>query len=487
MIVDVFVNVPIKKLDKPFTYRVPSQFSHVNVGWRVLVPFGGRMVEGFVVGCRDDVSALNDLELKEIVDVLDEEAWFSPDMMSMAKWVSGYYLCTLAEAMRLFIPGKGGIRISYQYQAKSYENITLNEKEKAVYEYLAEHGAHSIAALKKVFHEWNTEAILLRLIKKDCIEKQFHTQKKMKEKWETVYELVRGEQSAPLRMTEKRRTVLSLLEERGRLRASELNTLGLSKDVLDRLAQTGFVAMRPERVSRDSFRDVTSNMNAICLNEDQLAAMARITEALSHDEYNPFLLYGITGSGKTEIYIESAKHARKQGKQVIVLVPEIALTSQIVSRFRTYFGDDVVVIHSKLSLAERGDALWRLRTGDAGIVIGARSALFSTIPKLGLIILDEEHDSSYKQDEAPHYHAKDTALAFGEITNSVVILGSATPSIESFYLAQEGVYEMLTLPKRKNGSVLPSIELVDMRKELRRGKKNVISQRLHGLLTDTLQ
>ena len=487
MIVDVFVNVPVKKLDKPFTYRVPSQFSHVNVGWRVLVPFGGRMVEGFVVGCRDDVSALNDLELKEIVDVLDEEAWFSPDMMSMAKWVSGYYLCTLAEAMRLFIPGKGGIRISYQYQAKSYENITLNEKEKAVYEYLAEHGAHSIAALKKVFHEWNTEAILLRLIKKDCIEKQFHTQKKMKEKWETVYELVRGEQSAPLRMTEKRRTVLSLLEERGRLRASELNTLGLSKDVLDRLAQTGFVAMRQERVSRDSFRDVTSNMNAICLNEDQLAAMARITEALSQDEYNPFLLYGITGSGKTEIYIESAKYARKQGKQVIVLVPEIALTSQIVSRFRTYFGDDVVVIHSKLSLAERGDALWRLRTGDAGIVIGARSALFSTIPKLGLIILDEEHDSSYKQDEAPHYHAKDTALAFGEITNSVVILGSATPSIESFYLAQEGVYEMLTLPKRKNGSVLPSIELVDMRKELRRGKKNVISQRLHGLLTDTLQ
>ncbi|MBQ5637014.1 MAG: primosomal protein N', partial [Selenomonadales bacterium] len=113
MIVDVFVNVPIKKLDKPFTYRVPSQFSHVNVGWRVLVPFGGRMVEGFVVGCRDDVSALNDLELKEIVDVLDEEAWFSPDMMAMAKWVSDYYLCTLAEAMRLFIPGKGGVRISY--------------------------------------------------------------------------------------------------------------------------------------------------------------------------------------------------------------------------------------------------------------------------------------------------------------------------------------------------------------------------------------
>ncbi len=487
MIVDVFVNVPVKKLDKPFTYRVPSQFSHVNVGWRVLVPFGGRMVEGFVVKCCDESTAVSDIELKPIVDVLDEEAWFSPDMMAMAKWVSDYYLCTLAEAMRLFIPGKGGVRISYQYQSKECEMVTLTEKEDAVYQNLNEHGAQSITALKKVFPEWNIESILLRLMKKDCVEKQFHTQKKMKEKWETVYNRITNEQVPLIRMTEKRRAVLSILEERKALRASELNTLGISKDVMDRLVQLGLVSIHRERISRDSFRDVASNMNAICLNEDQIVAMKRIEEALMQDAYKSFLLYGITGSGKTEIYIEAAKYAREKGKQVIVLVPEIALTSQIVSRFRTYFGDDVVVIHSKLSLAERGDALWRLRTGDAGIVIGARSALFSTIPNLGLIILDEEHDSSYKQDEAPHYHAKDTALAFGEITNSVVILGSATPSIESFYLAQEGIYELLSLPKRKNGSTLPSIELVDMRKELRRGKKNVISQRLHGLLTDTLQ
>lgn len=487
MIVDVFVNVPVKKLDKPFTYRVPSKFSHVNIGWRVLVPFGGRMVEGFVVECHDESTAARDIELKDIADVLDEEAWFSCDMMAMAKWVSEYYLCTLAEAMRLFIPGKGGVRISYQYQSKDCENITLTENEEAVYRCLNEHGTQSITALKKAFPEWNMESILSRLIKKDCIEKHFCTQKKMKEKWETVYELITNEQIPTIRMTEKRRAVLSTLKDRKALRASELNQFGISKDVLDRLVQLGLVSIHRERISRDSFRDVASNMNAICLNEDQILAMKRIEEALMQDAYKPFLLYGITGSGKTEIYIESAKHARERGKQVIVLVPEIALTSQIVSRFRTYFGNDVVVIHSKLSLAERGDALWRLRTGDAGIVIGARSALFSTMPDLGLIILDEEHDSSYKQDEAPHYHAKDTALAFGEITNSVVILGSATPSIESFYLAQEGVYELLSLPKRKNGSVLPSIELVDMRKELRRGKKNVISQRLHGLLTDTLQ
>lgn len=487
MIVDVFVNVPVKKLDKPFTYRVPSQFSHVDVGWRVLVPFGGRMVEGFVVERRDDSSLAGDIELKSIVDVLDEDAWFSSDMIAMAKWVSEYYLCTLAEAMRLFIPGKGGVRISYRYRVQACEISTLAEKEETVYRYLNEHGAQSITTLKKAFPEWNIESILSRLMKKNHVEKQFHTQKKMKEKWETVYELIANEQSSSIRITEKRRAVLSLLKERGQLRASELNTLGISKDVLDRLAQTGLVSMRQERISRDSFRDVTSKMSAIRLNEDQVSAMKKIEEALAQNIYKPFLLYGITGSGKTEIYIESAKRAREAEKQVIVLVPEIALTSQIVSRFRTYFADDVVVIHSKLSLAERGDALWRLRTGDAGIVIGARSALFSTIPDVGLIILDEEHDSSYKQDEAPHYHAKDTALAFGEITNSVVILGSATPSIESFYLAQKGVYELLSLAKRKNGSALPSIELVDMRKELRRGKKNVISQRLYGLLTDTLQ
>ena len=378
-IVDVFVNVPVKKLDKPFTYRVPSQFSYVDIGWRVLVPFGGRMVEGFVMECRDDSAVASEIELKYIVDILDEEAWFSSDMIAMAKWVSEYYLCTLSGAMRLFIPGKGGIRISYQYQAQECMAVRLTEKEKVVYQYLREHGAQSKTMLEKVFPEWNTEAILLRLIKKDCVEKQFHTQKKMKEKWETVYELIVNEQSTPIRMTAKRREVLALLEEHGQLRASELNTFGITKDVLDRLVQIGSVSMRQERVSRDSFRDVTSKMGAICLNEDQIVAMKKIEEALIQNAYKPFLLYGITGSGKTEIYIESAKRARERGKQVIVLVPEIALTSQIVSRFRTYFADDVVVIHSKLSLAERGDALWRLRTGDAGIVIGGRSALFSTI------------------------------------------------------------------------------------------------------------
>lgn len=487
MVADVFVNVPVKKLDKPFTYLVPLQFSHIKAGWRVIVPFGGRMVEGFVAGLRDDTDAIGSIKLKPIADVLDEEAWFSPSMLAMAKWVSDYYLCTLAEAMRLFIPGKGGVRIACVYRACEIgDQVTLSEKEEKVYRSLTEDGAQRAQALQKTFPDWNIETILSLLLKKGCVEKQFFTQKKMKEKWETVYELAADHMCMAARMTEKRRIALKMLEERKQMRASELSTLGISKDILDRLAQAGLVTARKVRVSRNSFCGVTSGMDAIRLNEDQLAAMRRIEEAIHQDAYKPFLLYGVTGSGKTEIYIEAAKRVREAGRQVIVLVPEIALTSQIVSRFRRYFADDVVVIHSKLSLAERGDALWRLRTGDAGIVIGARSALFSAAADVGLIILDEEHDSSYKQDEAPHYHAKDAALAFGQITNSIVILGSATPSIESFYLAQEGHYELLTLPKRKNNNVLPTVELVDMRKELRRGKKNVISQSLHRLLTDTL-
>ncbi|MBO5245227.1 MAG: primosomal protein N', partial [Selenomonadales bacterium] len=487
MVADVFVNVPVKKLDKPFTYLVPSQFSHLKAGWRVLVPFGGRMTEGFVMAVRDDAETAGDITLKEIAEVLDEEAWFTPDMMKMARWISEYYLCTLAEAMRLFIPGKGGVRISYAYHAcETVDDITLSEKEDLVYRQLAKNGAQSFKMIRQAFPEWNIELILMKLLKKCCIEKRFSTQRKMKEKWETVYELVAEDRSEAVRMTEKRRAVLAVLDERKMLYASELDKLGLSKDVLDRLVKNGIVIARKVRVSRNSFGGVASKMGEICLNQDQLCAMHRIEEAIKQKEYKPFLLYGITGSGKTEIYIESAKRVRERGQQVIVLVPEIALTSQIVARFRTYFQDDVVVIHSKLSLAERGDALWRLRTGDAGIVIGARSALFAAVGDVGLIIVDEEHDSSYKQDEAPHYHAKDTALAFAKICKSVVILGSATPSIESFYSAQEGHYELLRLPKRKNNSLLPEIELVDMRKELRRGKKNVISQSLHRLLTNTL-
>lgn len=487
VVADVFVNVPVKKLDKPFTYIVPSQFAYVEAGWRVLVPFGGRMIEGFVMAVRDDAETADDITLKPIAEVLDEEAWFTSDMMAMARWISDYYMCTLAEAMRLFIPGKGGVRISHMYQACELDSHeTLSDKEDAVCRYLMRNSAQPLKMIQQAFPEWNIEAILAKLLKKCCIENRFSAQRKMKEKWETVYESAAEKTHESVRMTEKRRAVLAVLDERNALYASELDKLGLSKDVLDRLVKSGIVTARKVRVSRNSFSGVASKMGEICLNQDQLCAMRRIEEAIGENAYKTFLLYGVTGSGKTEIYIESAKRVREAGRQVIVLVPEIALTSQIVARFRTYFEDDVVVIHSKLSLAERGDALWRLRTGDAGIVIGARSALFAAVGDVGLIVVDEEHDSSYKQDEAPHYHAKDTAIAFGKITDSIVILGSATPSIESFCMAQEERYELLSLPKRKNNSTLPEIELVDMRKELRRGKKNVISQSLHRLLSDTL-
>lgn len=487
MVADIFVNVPVKKLDKPFTYCVPSQFDYVREGWRVLVPFGGRTVEGFVIAVRDIAEYESKFALKPIVDILDEEPWFSPSMMQMAKKISEYYLCTMAEAMRLFIPGKGGVRITCVYRANEKKDaLPLSIREMEVYRYLFDNGEMSVKMLCTRFADYPIDAILHQLQKKSYIEKIFRAQKKSKEKWQSVYSLAKQQEPISLRMTEKRRQALFLLKERGALRSNELEKLALSKEVLSGLVKAGLVTVAQERVSRSSFTGVRSELGTISLNEDQMHAMKRIEDALIRQEYRPFLLYGVTGSGKTEIYIESARRTRKMGKQVIVLVPEIALTSQIVARFRTYFDEDVVVIHSKLSLAERGDALWRLRTGDAGIVIGARSALFTTCANVGLIVLDEEHDASYKQDEAPHYHAHEVALMFGKIARCPVIMGSATPSVESFYHAQHGEYELLRLPKRKNDSQLPIVELVDMRKELRRGKKNVISQRLYQLLSDTL-
>lgn len=487
MVADIFVNVPVKRLDKPFTYRVPSQFAYLQEGWRVLVPFGGRTVEGFVIAIREEDTSTGEFELKPIADVLDEEPWFSPVMIRVAKWLSTYYLCTMAEAMRLFIPGKGGVRISAVYRACERETeAPLTEREEAVYRYLQTCGEQSRKALAGQFPDYPIDPILLQLIKKNGIEKCFHARKKSKEKWQDVYTLLPNQNRESMRKTKQREQALSVLDMQGRVRASELDSLGITREVMLGLVKNGLVAISKERVSRNSFIGVRGDLGAITLNEEQTCAVQRIEKALAEERYHPFLLYGVTGSGKTEVYIQSARRTREQGKQVIVLVPEIALTSQIVARFRTYFGDDVVVIHSKLSLAERGDALWRLRTGDAGIVIGARSALFTTCPNVGLIVLDEEHDASYKQDEAPHYHAHEVALAFGKIAQCSVIMGSATPSIESFYLAEQGEYELLTLSQRKNRSQLPNVELIDMRKELRRGKKNVISQRLYQLLDDTL-
>jgi primosomal protein N' (replication factor Y) (superfamily II helicase) len=265
-----------------------------------------------------------------------------------------------------------------------------------------------------------------------------------------------------------------------------LKDAGKTTATVQKLAAAGIVSVQQRRVLRDSYAAIDSTQEARTLTEEQAAAVRAVAPCIEQHKYQGFLLYGVTGSGKTQVYIELARLVRRAGRQVIVLVPEIALTGQLVLAFKAYFRQDIIVMHSRLTLAERNDAVHRVRRGEAGVIIGARSALFTPAEQVGLIILDEEQDMSYKQDESPRYHARVVAEAFARFQRAVLVLGSATPSLETYHRARTGELTLLAMPHRVGAVPLPEVACVDMRQELRLGNRHIISRPLEALIRQTL-
>jgi len=268
---------------------------------------------------------------------------------------------------------------------------------------------------------------------------------------------------------------------------TELKQKNISADTIKKIEAEGLLKVYKIRQYRDSYADIVNEKKEIELSTEQKQAVNTLSPLLRENKFQGVLLHGVTGSGKTQVYIEAAAIVRSMKRKVIVLVPEIALTGQVVSNFKTYFADDIVVIHSRLSMAERNDAIMKLRLNKAGIVIGARSALFTPLDNVGLIILDEEQDMSYKQDEAPRYHAKIVAEQLAKIHGAVLLLGSATPSVETAYRASNGELKLIRLTKRIGETPLPKTLCVDMKEELRLGNRNIVSRSLEKLIKDTIE
>ena len=396
----------------------------MTAGWRVFVPFGKqKKIDGFVMKVAevpDDTKF--DFELKEIIDVIDDESWFTPEMIFSAMWLSDFYLCPLAQSMSLFMPGKVGRKIS-----KVFEEIFR---------------------LSKNFSEKDFEKISSR--------------------------------------AKKQKKILEILLEKKEIRRADFEELKISPPVLQVLVKAGFVEVEKRRVFRDSYAGIKSTAKKITLNAEQVQAVEKVQEFLTQKIFQGFLLHGVTGSGKTQIYIELTKIVRKLGRRAVILVPEIALTGQIVQNFKAHFSD-IAVIHSRLSVEERSDIFHKIRCGEIGIVIGARSALFTPIENVGLFVMDEEQDFSYKQDESPHYHARIVAEEFAKFHDAAIVFGSATPSLENFYRAKVGELIYLKLSRRALNQPLPEVELVDMRQELKSGNRNVLSRALQNLLQETLK
>ena len=496
----VFVNIPVKSIARAFTYSVPAELSYLGAGWRVFVPFGGRKVEGFVVSVAEQSAAeLGNMaaKLKPIEAAVDEEAWFSPEMLQTARWLADFYLCSLAEMMRLFMPGKSGIKITVVYQAvpeQAQHLLLAMPAYRAVYACLVESGSQSKAELGRELPEYKEDLpqILEKLSKYGVIAKEYQAGKREKARYEKYAQLlvdITPELLADFKRKKAQQHLLELLAaaDKRQLDFTELRERKVATATVNNLVAAGLVKIGQSRVLRDSYEKARGNeRQEITLTEDQQRALDAMSLWLDARKHHGFLLKGVTGSGKTQVYIEIARQVRALGRQAVVLVPEIALTGQVVLAFKAYFPDDIVVIHSRLSMAERNDAVVRVRRGKAGIVIGARSALFTPLDNIGLIIMDEEQDTSYKQDESPRYHARVVAEEMARIHGAVLLLGSATPSLESYYRAKQGEMTLLTMPRRIGNMPLPVVKCVDMRQELRLGNRHILSRLLQQLIEETM-
>lgn len=494
-IADIYINIPVKSIAKPYTYLIPKQFDILDIGCRVLVPFGNRIMEGFIIKIYPENNTVDTTKLKEIKDIIDTQPWFTPNMYATAKWMANFYLCSLGETMRLFIPGKNSVKIRPIFNINDKEIPLeewkkLSDKQQTLYKYIKSYKDVDLLTLRRSFGS-NENFIfdLEKLIAKNYIIKSYIYYKQAKKIY-TDYiilnTLVNDDILATLKRKPAQKKALIYLNKIKEASVADLKQQHVSLVTLKALAQLNYIKIEKRQILRDSYKNILVNKTQQrTLTEEQQIAMKTIENSLSQGK-NKFLLFGVTGSGKTQIYIEMALKIRALGKQVLILVPEIVLTSQLVMSFKQYFNDDVAVIHSKLSINERNDTFWRIRTGQVGIVIGARSALFAPFLTLGLVVMDEEHEASYKQDESPRYHSHDVAEKMAQIYDAILLLGSATPSLESFYKAQNGEYTLLTMKERIDNIPMPFIEGVDMREELKHGNRKILSRKLKELISTTL-
>lgn len=404
-------------LNKDFDYLVPTELEDkIEVGSRVRIPFGSRIVSGFV---SELVEKSDYPKLKKIIGIIGSQGTVTPEVLSLARWISEYYCCAPETAIKSIVP---------------------------------------------------------KAVRRD------------KEGWRNQL-FVRLPPQLPqdVKLTPKQAEILNIVEEWRELPLARLVELAnTTAQTIKRLHQKGLLEISAQRVERDPYaKELILPTQPLQLNTAQAEALAKITQALDR-QYTPssvgsngnlklsanrppvFLLHGVTGSGKTEVYLQAIAHTLQQGKGAIVLVPEISLTPQTVERFKARFCEGklqtaVAVLHSHLSDGERHDEWYKIRQGKARIVIGARSAIFAPLKPLGLIIVDEEHEHSYKQEDAPRYNARDVAVVRGQLEGAVVVLGSATPSLESYYNVKKGKYILLKLPERADNKKMPLIRVVDLR------------------------
>jgi primosomal protein N' (replication factor Y) len=534
MYAKVIVDVPSKQTNRAFDYFIPESMRQwVAVGSRVGVPFGPRKLQGFVVELHNQPD-FDPGKVKPISEVMDIYPPLTTDLVELARWISKTYLCNEITALQAMVPG--ALKAKYERHVKAADSFVdladgasshnvgqsmmLFPIQQEIIDFVRVKGTVEMESLLQKFAA-HGGIVKQMIIEGQLLEIQLIKDRMSSKKVLTVIPVEKSEQllewaeQLPGRSIKQKEVLHYLAERPFPVKLTDLlNELGISASTVKGLAEKGWLQIKELEVFRDPYANRTfPATQPLPLTPEQQQVFQPISEAVNGLTHHVFLLHGVTGSGKTEVYLQSIQTCLDQGREAIVLVPEISLTPQMVERFKGRFGNQVAVLHSRLSHGERYDEWRKIMLKQVSVVIGARSAIFAPLTRIGLIIIDEEHESSYKQEESPKYHARDVAVARAAQHKAVVVLGSATPSLESMYrtlpkqssqidtansnntsrphslVGKENPvpFELLTMHKRVEGRPLPQVHIIDMRDELREGNRSMFSRDLYKAIEVRLQ
>ena len=425
-IAEVIIDNSARQLGRVFHYIIPEHLlDNISVGSFVSVPFGkaNKAIEAYVIGI---IAASEFKELKFIKEALTKDSLFKKEMIQLALWMSKYYMCNMSECLKLMLPPAGSI---VSRQTNLNVSLKINREE--------------------------------------------------------AFELIK---SGKIRGKNQVSVLGCIIDEKLSTASDILNKSNAGYDVLRSLEKKGIIDIHEEITDKSPLKNkFIKKTNPFQANEHQKAIIENISAYIEKNKPGEFLIHGVTGSGKTEVYLQLIAKALEKGKQAIALVPEISLTPQMIERFVGRFGQEVAILHSRLSDGERSDQWHKIKEGRVKVVVGARSAVFAPFDKLGIIIIDEEHEHTYKSEKSPKYHAHEVARKRVEFENCILVLGSATPSTETYYNALNGKIKLLDMPERANNSLLPKVEIVDMRRELEEGNKTVFSRGLYNEIKENIE
>lgn len=501
LVAKVAVSKAVYAIDRPYDYLVPAGLEEtIRPGIRVLIPFGSgnRPCDGIVLTLEQQESVSG---LKTVISALDDAPVLDEHMLRLALWMRERYFCTVYDAVKAMLPAglffsvrdccclRDGVDREQAYEAAG----TSSSAKRLVELLLACQGKADMEQIRAAFGAKSpTEAIKL-LTQRAIVEVQTSAMRAVGDKTQQLAVLAIPAEEAMALVTPRRKSaplryaVVELLCAMGSAPSKELCYFtGASPATLRALAQKGIITLERQQVLRRVDHEPVESAQPVFLNDEQTQALRILDEMSCSDKPAAALLYGVTGSGKTQVYIQLIRRVLDRGRTAMVLVPEIALTPQLLRVFTSHFGEQIAVLHSSLRAGERYDEWKRVRSGQARVVIGTRSAVFAPLKNIGVIILDEEQEGSYKSENSPRYHARDIAKYRCAQEQALLILGSATPSVETMYYAREGQYRLLRLTKRYNKQALPQVLIVDMKQELRSGNGGAISDRLRQELEENI-